>query len=389
MQRKDGRWWGRIEGGYTATGGRRRISVIASTEAECKRRLQAKRKELETEDGLTASRLTVKGWADEWLPEYVLRVRPGTASTDTSIVRKWIVPAIGQRRLDQLTPADARKVVQALRAAGRSSTTQGYAVAVLKRMLKAAVQDGHRVPPPVLAVAKPSEAVHDRDAIPVADAARLLAAADQAPDGVRWWLAITEGLRQAEALGLTWDALDLDAATMGVEWQLQALPYLDRSAGVFRVPDGYEVRRLVGAFHLVRPKSRAGFRVVPLLDPVVERLRAWREASPVSPHGLVFPRAGGSARLGVGAPRSGAMDREGWRVLQETAGVSHPSGRRFVVHEARHTTATFLLAAGVDAGVVTMVMGHSSIATTRGYQHVDVAQARLGLGRAMAGLLAS
>jgi site-specific recombinase XerD len=60
-----------------------------------------------------------------------------------------------------------------------------------------------------------------------------------------------------------------------------------------------------------------------------------------------------------------------------------------VVHEARHTTATFLLAAGVDPGVVTMIMGHSSIATTRGYQHVDLAQARLGLGRAMAGLLAA
>jgi integrase len=386
---KDGRWRGSLEAGYTATGGRRRVSVIAATEAECKRRLQAKRKELDMEDGLTSTRLTVKGWADEWLPEYTRRVRPGTAGTDTSIVRKWIIPAIGHRRLDQLTPADARKVTTAIRSAGRSSTTQGYAIAVLKRMLKAAIQDGHRVPPPILGVSRPADAVHDRDAIPVKQAARLLQAADQAQGGVRWWLALTEGLRQAEALGLTWDAVELEAATVEVEWQLQALTYADRAADRFRVPDGYETRRLAGAFHLVRPKSRAGFRVVPLLDPVVERLKAWREVAPVSPHGLVFPRAVRSTRLGPGAPRAATADRDEWRALQEGAGVQHPSGRRYVVHEARHTTATFLLAAGVDPGVVTMIMGHSSIATTRGYQHVDLAQARLGLGRAMAGLLAA
>jgi hypothetical protein len=43
IQMKDGRWRGSLEAGYTATGGRRRVSVIAATEAECKRRLQAKR----------------------------------------------------------------------------------------------------------------------------------------------------------------------------------------------------------------------------------------------------------------------------------------------------------------------------------------------------------
>jgi site-specific recombinase XerD len=50
--------------------------------------------------------------------------------------------------------------------------------------------------------------------------------------------------------------------------------------------------------------------------------------------------------------------------------LGHPSGRYYVPHEARHTTATLLLEAGVDHHVITAILGHSSIVTSRGYQHV-------------------
>ena len=39
-QRADGKWVGRFDAGYTRTGGRRRKTVVATTEAECKRRLK-------------------------------------------------------------------------------------------------------------------------------------------------------------------------------------------------------------------------------------------------------------------------------------------------------------------------------------------------------------
>ena len=68
------------------------------------------------------------------------------------------------------------------------------------------------------------------------------------------------------------------------------------------------------------------------------------------------------------------MDRAEWEALQDAAQVAHVAdgtGRRYEIHEARHTTATLLLAAGVDQHVVTSILGHSSIAVTRGYQHVN------------------
>ena len=42
---------------------------------------------------------------------------------------------------------------------------------------------------------------------------------------------------------------------------------------------------------------------------------------------------------------------------------------RFKLHEARHTAASLLLLAGVDVQVVQAVMGWSSVAMARVYQH--------------------
>ncbi|WP_296181423.1 hypothetical protein [uncultured Mobiluncus sp.] len=46
--------------------------------------------------------------------------------------------------------------------------------------------------------------------------------------------------------------VDLETCTVTVAWQLQALPYLDKDdhAKGFRVPRGYEMRQLTGAFYL-------------------------------------------------------------------------------------------------------------------------------------------
>ena len=102
--------------------------------------------------------------------------------------------------------------------------------------------------------------------------------------------------------------------------------------------------------------------MVPLVPAMREALTDWREIAPPNPWGLVWPTA-------AGRPANEKHDREEWHALQGTAGVGHPGGRHYLPHEARHTTATQLLEAGVDPHQITALMGHSSILTTRGYQH--------------------
>ncbi|WP_259613958.1 MULTISPECIES: tyrosine-type recombinase/integrase [Microbacterium] len=149
-----------------------------------------------------------------------------------------------------------------------------------------------------------------------------------------------------------------------------------RPASGFRVPRGFESRHLSGAHHLVRPKTRAGIRVVPMVPWLAEALSTWRASAPSSSFNLVWPR-------GDGAPRSAEFDRAQWYEIADQAGVtvSLPSGetRRPLLYEARHTAATLLLAGGVDDSTIKAVLGHSSVLSTQAYLHTDRTRTRAAL----------
>lgn len=365
----DGRWMGALVVGVTRDGKPRRVTVSAATEAAAKTKLKTLEAKVAAEGPSIAgvsSLATVSTWSSTWLKTSERTVRPKTWLTNRSCIELWIVPTIGKVRLDNLTPAHVRAVVHAIEAAGRAPATARRAHVVLNKMLRDATVEGHMVAPRVLLTTGPMAGANDRDAIDLEDALALLKASTRDPDAARWVAALLQGMRQGECLGLTWDAIDFDKGTLDVSWQLQPLPYLDRAAGTFRMPRGYEVRHLWKAFHLVRPKTSKGYRIIPLVPWMVAALRDWREAAPPSPFGLVWPRADGM-------PRSAKEDRAEWARLQDRAKVARvdgTQGRRYVVHEARHTTATLLLEAGISDAVVTAILGHTTIKTSRGYQHV-------------------
>lgn len=371
-----GPWKGVIVVGTTERGTLRRRSVTAPTEAQAKIRLRKLIADLA--DGATeaSARTTVKQWSETWLPLVERTLRPQPYVNTRSSVTKWIVPTIGHRRLSELAPADVRAVTTAQRKAGLTSSSQRRTHSVLMSMLKAARAEGYAVPAIAVEVKAPAASVSDRTDLPVEAAVAMLGVAAEIPQGSRWVAAFLQGLRQGEALGLTWDEVDLDRGRLRVSWQLQPLAYRiprDKASG-FRVPDGYECVQLEGRWHLVRPKSKAGWRVIPLVPWMRTSLQAWREASWASPHGLVWPALDGG-------PCDPKVDDAEWYALQATAGVVHPAGRPFTVHEARHTTATLLLEAGVDPAVITAILGHTSILTSRGYMHVNTAPLEDALGR--------
>jgi site-specific recombinase XerD len=363
----DGLWLGTIEAGYTAKGGRRRISVSGKTEAIVKKKLRDKQAQIAREGTPAAgARMTVAKYAGGWLEARRTKIRRGPWATDASAVNRWIIPTIGHRRLDALTPADIRAVAAAQRQAGNSSSSAHRTHWTINAMLKAAMLDGYQVPARVLLVETPALAARDMDAMPGDQLEKVLTLAmAELPHWSRWLVQVLYGQRPAEVLGLTWGALDFERKTLAVEWQLQALPYVDRTnkALGFVVQDGMKVRHLVDAWHLTPPKTKKGLRLVPMLPIVEAALLEWQARTHPSPHGLVWPALNGR-------PANEKHDREEWHFIQACVDVAHPSGRPWKIYEARHAFATRLLEGGVDERVITELMGHSSIVTSRGYQHV-------------------
>lgn len=363
----DNMWIASIEAGSTLDGTRRRITVSAKTRPAVVRKLRDKKLAIEA-GGIPTVRagVTVKQWVDTYLE---LRMRPPKPlspngwNAAASPLRKWVVPKIGHIRLDALAPAHLRQVEDAQYAAGRKTSTADATQRAFMTCLNWAVREGHMVPMRVLKAPRPGMGRSDRRDLNLDETIACLEVASQLPHGLRWLLALLYGARLGEVLGMTEDEIRWDTHEIHLEWQLQDLQRVDpkNARAGYRMPRDYEAIHLRGAYHLVRPKSRSGYRVLPMTEAIEEALRDWLAIRPANPWGLVFPNA-------AGRPQSDKSDREEWQAIQCTAGVGHPGGRWYHIHECRNFAATQLDEVKASDNVITSLLGHASIVTSRRYQ---------------------
>lgn len=391
-----GLWIGAKDIGWTTDGKRDRVTVSGTTRRAVVAALRKRAADMDA--GLStggSDRITVKQWADEYLELRKLppkALSPNGWNAAASPIRKWIIPTIGRKRLSALTPGDRRAVALAQYEAGRKTSTADATDRTLQTMLNRAVLEGHKVPQNVLKMQGPGPGKSDRLDVTVADAIACLAVAQELPHGIRWALTLLYGARQGEMLGLVETdpidgstCVDFDNRVIKLAWQLQALqrdhgcaekgkpPTCGKKKGAYcpdaqwRIPRDYVAYHLVDSYHLVRPKSKAGIRVLPMVEPVAESLKAWLKIRPENDWGLLFPS-------GTGRPCNSKVDREEWWAIQGAAGeVGHPAGRYWHQHECRNLAATNLDEVGASDNVVTSLLGHASILTSRGYQtaHLD------------------
>lgn len=100
----------------------------------------------------------------------------------------------------------------------------------------------------------------------------------------------------------------------------------------------------------IEPKSRAGRRTVPIAAVLRDYVTEHKQRT--SGDGLVSGRPDGKAFDG---PTVDARAKAAWR----KAGVE-----TITLHEARHTFASLMIAAGVNAKALATYMGHASVTIT-------------------------
>jgi integrase len=318
---------------------------------------------------IPGTRLKTTQYLERWLEDTVRPSRrPLTYVRYAGVVRNHLVPAIGKLPLARVGPEHVQRLQARLQADGLSvASIQG-----VRNTLGAALTQAERwgliARNPVRLVEPPPMPEREPRVLDTAETAAFLEAARGDEMEHLFTLMLATGLRPGEVRGLAWADVHLGGPTPTIEVRQQSI----------EVKDGPASRRR----ELSPPKSRHGRRSIPLVALGVEALEAQRRRRAEQPvrglQNLVFPSPDGG-------PLLSRRVRNHFLRIAELAGIQGATP-----HTLRHTTGTYLLAAGVPDRVVQEILGHGSAAMTRHYQHVTssmLAEAGVRLGALLHPLL--
>jgi integrase len=255
--------------------------------------------------------------------------KPSVVRGYESSLRLRLRPALGARKLSDVSRRDVQRLVDSWLGEGMDASTIRNSLMPLRVIYRRAIEDG-------LVALSPCERLRlprvegRRERIAGADEARLLLAALPLPDRALYSTAFFAGLRLGELRALRWRDVELARNRIHVE------------------------RSLDGTGATIDTKTRAGERIVPILTGELrDVLSEHRKASRGEPGDFVF--VGSSPARPVSASAVYRRVRTAWR----RADLSPIN-----LHEARHTFASTAIAAGVNAKAIATYMGHSSIQVT-------------------------
>ena len=343
-RRKDGRW----EAQYIDATGKRR-SVYARTERDVKRKLRDRLEE--RDQGVGGESTTVGGWLKAWLSRE--NKRPTTMATRRYLVGllpRWFLKI--RMNDENLSPAHVARMLDELaatptsRGEPRAPKTVADVRTTLVRAFGQAQRWGLLSRNPAALVDPPHVPATEILPLSLDEARSLLDAVAGHRLESLYTVAISHGIRMSEAIGAQWAYVDLAAHTFEV-W-----PTLTRTMEGEVVEGGTKNsrrRRFVLTATAVEQLDAHKVRLV-------EERRTLGETW--TANDLVWPSQ-------VGTPLGHRA------LLRHLHGACARAGiRRVSFHTLRHSAATLLLAQHVDSRVVMEILGHTSPAMMRRYQHV-------------------
>ncbi len=419
---KDGYWHGRVTVGVKDNGRPDRRHVQATTEAEVLRKVRKLEKERDTGALREPGRApTVAEWVTTYLDTTASRtLAPRSLDDYRSKAKNWILPEIGQHRLDRLRPEHLDKLYATMQAAGKAPSHQLKVHRIISRALEIAYRRGHVPRNVAKLVDAPSVREDEIEPLTQEETRRVLNAAMPRTNGVRWSVGLALGLRQGEALGLRWKYVDLDGGQVKVWWQIQRTKWRHGCANPHECGMRLDTKgRTRHRFVQCPPDCRQHTRACP--PPCTKDCTGHASTCPQRKDGgLIFREPKGKSRRTIalppqlvtilrqhqqtqqeqrdvagedwhdydlvfckhdGRPISPRDDWGEWKTVLAEAGV-----RDARLHDGRHTAGTLLIEQGIHVRTVMEVLGHSDLRLTQRYTHVASASSRdaaARMGRAL------
>jgi len=295
-----------------------------------------------------ATSMMVDAWFEYWIDVKRKTVRPNTVRNYTERYHRNIQNVIGKKLLTEVKPIHCQTIFSNMADEGYRTTTIYQTRIALYNMLEFAKENEVILSNPCKKsvksdMGKPSQ---KKEALTIEVQRKFLEQAKGQSYENQYRFILQTGLRTGELVGLKWEDIDFENKTLKIQRSM-------------------EYRHCVGVWRIGEPKSKSGYRTIPLTDEAIRILKAQDEKNkrikviPEEWSEFVF-----LCRKGQPVKNS-TYDTALFKIC-EKAGIN-----KFSMHVLRHTFATRCIEGGMMPKTLQKILGHSNIGITMNlYVHI-------------------
>ena len=295
-----------------------------------------------------ATNMMVDAWFEYWIDVKKKTVRPNTVRNYTERYNKNIQKIIGRKILTEVKPIHCQKIFTDMAEEGYKTSTIYQTRIALFNMLEFAKENEVILSNPCKKsvksdMGKPSQ---KKEALTIDIQKKFIEYAKGQSYENQFRFILQTGLRTGELVGLKWEDIDF-------------------SKKAIRIQRSMEYRYSVGEWRIGEPKSKAGYRTIPLTDETIRILTEQKEKNKNIKkiqeewYEFIF-----LSRKGEPVKNS-AYDTALFKICDKA------KINRFSMHVLRHTFATRCIEGGMMPKTLQKILGHSNIGITMNlYVHI-------------------
>ena len=341
-QRKDGLYTAR----FTDRNGKRKQQYFKKIQ-ECRNWLADAQFQDEHGNINASGDMTVDAWFEYWIKNVKgTTIKYNTFSNYNNRFKYNISPCIGKMLLLDVRPLHCQNVLNQMASSGYKNTSINLARITMNLLFDDAVENGIIPKNPVTKTVKCTQGneSQEKSAITKEEQTIFMNAIRKSGYYAQFALVLQTGLRVGELTGLKWSDIDFKNKCINVR---RTMTYRDKQ------------------WRVNTPKSKAGFREVPLTEEALRILEGVKIKRPgvdvisMQYHDMVFLSANG-------IPILPTTYNNALRPICRRIGIPQIS-----MHILRHTFATRCIEAGMQPKTLQEILGHASIEMTMDiYVHV-------------------